>query len=383
MASTVVRMAFWLVLLRHLTSAVGVEVEEAVKPTTTTPFSDEWMEEFRQGEIGCAGPMSDPYSWRVAGYGTNINILLLAWANSIVERKNDMSVILSARAFFPRTTCNATSNGAELRGGWHCVFAPMPHLCAFNEEQDWDDFNQRRGLVQSGRTAASSKYKVPFILHRASAVKASLMGSGVDLMDAIAKLYDFIYSHAQPWFKADVQAILDEPDIAALREGKYVGMHIRRTDKLIYDGAQLTPTEKYFENAAAYLAGAPGGLTAMDISGLWLSTDDEAVFDEVKTLAPKYFPNIKPEDILFVTGRVPVRPMVQGTFDEGASDRNTYEAMVLLRLELQMLAGADVFSGTFSSNLGRIVCLMRHTLNKPKESALSGDHPDWYPGRHQ
>lgn len=40
-------------------------------------------------------------------------------------------------------------------------------------------------------------------------------------------------------------------------------------------------TQKYFENAAEYLAGAPGGLTATDISGLWLSTDDDAVFDEV------------------------------------------------------------------------------------------------------
>lgn len=51
-----------------------------------------------------------------------------------------------------------------------------------------------------------------------------------------------MHSHVQPWFKADVEAILDEPDIAAVREGKYVGMHIRRTDK-INDGVTLTPTE--------------------------------------------------------------------------------------------------------------------------------------------
>lgn len=55
--------------------------------------------------------------------------------------------------------------------------------------------------------------------------------------------------------------------------------------------------------------------------------------------------------------------------------------MVLLRVELQMLADAEVFSGTFSSNLGRIVALMRHTMRKPKESALSGDDPTWFPGR--
>lgn len=60
------------------------------------------------------------------------------------------------------------------------------------------------------------------------------------------KLYDYMYSHVQPWFKADIQAILDEPDIAALRRGRYIGMHIRRTDKLIYDGAKLTPTEVWY-----------------------------------------------------------------------------------------------------------------------------------------
>lgn len=45
------------------------------------------------------------------------------------------------------------------------------------------------------------------------------------------RLYDYLHSNVQPWFKADVQAILDEPDVAAVREGKYVGMHIRRGDK--------------------------------------------------------------------------------------------------------------------------------------------------------
>jgi len=61
--------------------------------------------------------------------------------------------------------------------------------------------------------------------------------------------------------------------------------------------------------------------------------------------------------------------------------RQTYEALVLLWVELQMLAGADVFSGTFSSNLGRVVALMRHTLGKARNSALSADDPEWFPAR--
>lgn len=64
-----------------------------------------------------------------------------------------------------------------------------------------------------------------------------------------------------------------------------------------------------------------------------------------------------------------------------ATDSQTYEAMVLLRVEMLMLAGADVFSGTFSSNLGRIVAFMRETSGKPRESALSSDVPLWFAGR--
>lgn len=56
-------------------------------------------------------------------------------------------------------------------------------------------------------------------------------------------LYEHLNSHLQPWFEADVQALLAEPDIAAVRAGKYVSMHIRRTDKQIFDRDPFTETE--------------------------------------------------------------------------------------------------------------------------------------------
>lgn len=58
----------------------------------------------------------------------------------------------------------------------------------------------------------------------------------------LQQLFEYLHEHLQPWFKADAQAVLDEPDIAALRGSKYVSMHIRRTDKQIYDGASFTET---------------------------------------------------------------------------------------------------------------------------------------------
>lgn len=62
------------------------------------------------------------------------------------------------------------------------------------------------------------------------------------------------------------------------------------------------------------------------------------------------------------------------------TESQTYEALVLLRAETLMLAGAEVFSGTFSSNVGRIVALMREALEKPRNSALSADTERWFAG---
>ena len=63
-------------------------------------------------------------------------------------------------------------------------------------------------------------------------------------------LYDYLHSHLQPWFKADVQAILDEPEINTLRAEKYVSLHIRRTDKRLE--VKHTKT-KVDANAGAHL----------------------------------------------------------------------------------------------------------------------------------
>lgn len=55
--------------------------------------------------------------------------------------------------------------------------------------------------------------------------------------------------------------------------------------------------------------------------------------------------------------------------------------MTLLLAELHMLSEADVFSGTFSSNIGRMVVLMRETLHMPRDSAVSCGNDVWYLGR--
>lgn len=61
--------------------------------------------------------------------------LLLAWATAIVAGRNDLSVIVNTDKFYSQTKCDVASNGVETRGEWPCIFAPIPHLCAFDDEQ--------------------------------------------------------------------------------------------------------------------------------------------------------------------------------------------------------------------------------------------------------
>ncbi|CAM9473235.1 unnamed protein product [Ectocarpus sp. 13 AM-2016] len=351
--------------------------------TTAPKFSKTWFEEeFSKNDVGCAGAGIFPYQWRRAGYGSNMNYVLLAWGNSIFQGHNDLALIVNTNQLFSRTKCDVASNSVEMGVGWSCVFAPMPHLCDFDQRKDFREFNDEHGMSEADDHSVEQRLALPYLVSQVAAIQSSIARSGVELMEAFANLYEYILSHLQPWCEADIQSILEEDDIVKMRQGNYVGMHIRRTDKIIYDGAHLTETKVYFENAVKYLNSSVSTVGVVDITGLWLSTDDESVVHEVKEMASGYFPGTTPDSVLSITARVPVALLHPETFASGALDRNTYEAMVLLLAEMRMLAGADVFSGTLSSNIGRLVALMRYSLQKPQDSTLSGDRPEhWNPGR--
>ncbi|CAM9255484.1 unnamed protein product [Ectocarpus sp. 12 AP-2014] len=344
-------------------------------------FSEEWANQFSREQPGCSGPLTDVYDWRNAGYGSNLNYLMLLWTTAILEGRNDIAIIGNTDVWFPGTTCGVTSNGVRTRPGWSCIFSAAPHVCAFDTEQDWINYNQHFNVPARDLKRADDRRGVRFIWRHLDYISESVEKLGVETIDTQAMLLDHLQSHLQPWFKADVQHILDEPATAAVRNGTYLSMHIRRTDKK--REARPRKTEEYFQKTVQYLRKSVNGLSAADITGIWLSTDEDAVYNEVKRLAPRFLPNVTPERVIYVTGRVAVRSMLSGHPADAQRDRNTYESLVILRAELEMLASANVFCGTFSSNMSRIVALMRRTLKLPDESALSADTPHWYIGRHR
>lgn len=48
--------------------------------------------------------------------------------------------------------------------------------------------------------------------------------------------------------------------------------------------------------------------------------------------------------------------------------------------DIQMLVEAEVFVGTYTSNLGRLVFLLRDAIGKPRESTINLEGSNWWPG---
>lgn len=57
-----------------------------------------------------------------------------------------------------------------------------------------------------------------------------------------------------------------------------------------------------------------------------------------------------------------------------------YPAYVYMFADLEQLVKAELFVGTFSSNVGRLAALLREAAGKPLESSVSIDI-EWVPGR--
>ncbi|CAM9723102.1 unnamed protein product, partial [Hapterophycus canaliculatus] len=189
---------------------------------------------------------------------------------------------------------------------------------------------------------------------------------------------NFLYSNLQPWFTADMRTIVEEDEIVSLRNGNFVAMHVRRGDKIRHE-AEKVEVQEYFQAAASALSQAAAGQLGIEsITGVWVSSDDATVLEEARELAAGFFPNVRREHVISISFRT--------VADETktiptTTNKMTYDTYVILHAELAMMAAADVFVGTFSSNIARMLYLFREGLGFPRNSTISVDVPEWYPGR--
>ncbi|CAN0115382.1 unnamed protein product [Ascophyllum nodosum] len=367
--------AFWLsVCLR----AVAIEVEVTREIPDYAAFFGELTVDFDSHELGCpdrAGPI-DSYMWRGVGYGSNINNMILPWLNAFGSGRRDLALVYGD--YLELVKCREERNGV-MTGGFSCLFEPMPHLCIFHKQGDWISFMIERNVSTFEREYALNHTHVKQDEEMVGAIDDYLQGSGIDILAAKAAVLDYFHSHWQPWVKRDIQAILDGPTIAPVRDGPYVGIHVRRSDK-INAGGQKHEVQEYLEKARSYIQNSTEATVKVDdIRGIWVSSDDSQVIFDAKESFAQYFPNVERERVVCASSRE------FGTTNGSSSNptpTRDYDMHVVLFAELRMLAEANVFVGTYSSNLGRMVALLRESRDMPRSSSLSLDRNGWFPTRH-
>lgn len=140
------------------------------------------------------------------------------------------------------------------------------------------------------------------------------------------------------------------------RNGSYVGLHIRRGDK--NKEVPFIPVQQYIEAIDRVV---PHHLL------IFLSSDDGSVLDEVKALSKRQVLSL--QSLSFRRGHNQRK-------QNRRSMKSNREPVEELLAEIEVLAVAEWFVGTFSSNMGRLVHILRDEL---PEKSLSLDDC-WKPG---
>ena len=132
----------------------------------------------------------------------------------------------------------------------------------------------------------------------------------------------------------------------------FISMHIRRGDKK-YETHNVTPLEKYFEEAAKQT----------DIRRCFISSDDYSVIEEAKERYPEWDIQTisKPED----------RGYNQSEYDSLSKDERR-ESLILLFANIEIMAKAEYFFGTLSSNMG-----MYMYWRMPDGHCIGVDFKEW------
>jgi hypothetical protein len=151
----------------------------------------------------------------------------------------------------------------------------------------------------------------------------------------------------QPWVKEEIEKIKCKLNLPS----EYIGFHIRRGDK--EKESQFVPVTKYIETAEKYSV----------IREAYIATDDYKVIEELinKFKSWKFY-------------------FLSNTYDSGyfqnvqAKKSNIERRLHMIRLfsEIEILSGAVMFFGTFSSNVSLYIAWR---LNR--EKCLGIDNNEW------
>lgn len=120
----------------------------------------------------------------------------------------------------------------------------------------------------------------------------------------------------------------------------FVGLHVRRGDKI--KEVMLPPLKKY-ANAVT--------LMASNQTTVFIATDDGSVLSPLQNM-------LSPRPVVFMPAAMRRQGHIQGNMNRLFLKTN-YERVIVLLAEIEMLRKATVFVSTFSSNLARLVHVLR------------------------
>ena len=330
-------------------SEVGLATTDTdkFKFTNNDTFSSKWMEEFNNDDLRCDRGQGN-YIWRTdAGFGSNINMFLKTWVYNIVTNGwKDLSLINSQ--LMTSCNCDKESEG-KVSNGWNCLFSEMPHICKFDDLKSWENYMFSRG--NDNKDIEAGKVRRPWISrHRLH----------IDHKGALSVMAKYLWSHMTPWLRRDVDLVKNK-----FQKSPYLGMHIRRGDKLIHE-AKKVETEDYMEAVVDYIKIKEyNSLTVDKIMGIWVASDDITVVNEVRNITSMYFPSVERQDVVKEESpeiKIPTH-----------TDNMDYWSFVYIIADIEKLVESDIFVGTFSSNIGRLVAIIRDGIGKSTDSSISMD----------
>ncbi|CAM9447993.1 unnamed protein product, partial [Laminaria digitata] len=338
-------------------------------------FSAAWVKQYSGGAPGCKLGRGS-YTWRPHGLGSNVNNMLNAWVYFLaVEDWSDLSLICDD-VQFQSLNCFHESAGLVSRG-WGCLFSSIPHMCVFDSAEAWTN-HLLSAHVSDEDLNATAGLNLTSIHGKAHDIANSLEGLDVDHLGALAVMAKYLWSYMTPWFRADVNFVTHAEK--AFEGSAFLGIHVRRGDKLIKE-AKAVGVKEYLKAAVEYFENKTTRTGVDGITAIWVASDDPNIVAEVRTLAPAYFPNVPSGAIVYVANGVKGGSNTKGV--DTTTRMQGYGSFVYILADLEQLAAAELFVGTFSSNVGRLVMLLREGRGKPRSSSISLDVGSWHPGRHR
>ncbi|CBN75880.1 expressed unknown protein [Ectocarpus siliculosus] len=151
--------------------------------------------------------------------------LLETWVYAVVARQREDVMVVDESGILDNVSCEASTKG-NVKSGMDCIWAPIPHLCLSQSQQEWEMFMRTRGAAELGIRSATSLTFDSVQKSMRDNSEDWLRELGLDLFRARQFLSNgVLWNHVQPWVKKDMNKLLN-PTPDEIRRGPFIALHV-------------------------------------------------------------------------------------------------------------------------------------------------------------